>query len=402
MDTWVEKYQPQSSSQIQGQDKAVTALKEFISTYSKQRKRAALIYGSPGCGKTSSAYAIAKELDLEVVEVNASDFRNKDNIKEVVGGAMGQMSLFSRGKLILMDEVDGLSGTYDRGGIAEITRLMESSKFPVVLTANDPFDKKFSTLRSKCEMIEFHTLNYLSITKILKGICDKEGVSYDEDSIKALARKCAGDLRAAINDLQILCEATKKLSMEGIDSLGHRDQTQSVLDALTKIFKSKSPEFVLGAFENIDEDIDKQFLWLEENIPHEYKDADDLYRAFDAMSKANIFYSKIKRWQHWRFLVYVNAMMTAGVALAKKEKYKGFTSYKLGDRILKIWMANQKNAKRKDISKRLALYTHTSSKYVYHNTLHFFKYLIKTKQFDKEFLINQMEFSKEEVAWLTK
>ncbi len=115
MQPWPIKYQPKTHSEIQGQPSAVNALLEYARNFKKGK--AALIYGPPGSGKTCSVHAIAKELDLEIIEVNASDARNADAIKEKVGNALNQRSLFSKGKLILVDEIDGVAGNEDRGGL---------------------------------------------------------------------------------------------------------------------------------------------------------------------------------------------------------------------------------------------------------------------------------------------
>ena len=124
------------------------------------------MYGPTGIGKTISAYALANEMDLEILEVNASDIRNKEQIEQKIGSAIGQQSLFFKQKLILIDEIDGLSGTKDRGGLLAITNMLEKSSFPIILTATNPWDYKFNKLRRKTEMVEFLPLNYIEIFNI--------------------------------------------------------------------------------------------------------------------------------------------------------------------------------------------------------------------------------------------
>src|SRR3989338_6137191 len=122
------KYTPKNISEIQGQDSAVSALVNFVKDFPK-RKRAALIHGPVGSGKTSAVHAIALELDYEIIELNASDARNKDSLLEILGPAMSQRSLFGKGKIILVDEIDGVAGNDDRGGISELATLIETTKF---------------------------------------------------------------------------------------------------------------------------------------------------------------------------------------------------------------------------------------------------------------------------------
>ena len=186
---WIKKYEPKKSSEIIGQDEAIAYLKDFIANTKKRKKKAVILYGPSGNGKTSSVYALAKELDLELIEVNASDFRNKDKIDSSIGEASKQMSLFGRQKLILVDEIDGLSGHEDRGGIQAINKVIEGSRFPMILTCNEPYDEKLSSLRKNCEMLEFKTLDHDLICEFLKDICKKEKISYDESALKSLARR---------------------------------------------------------------------------------------------------------------------------------------------------------------------------------------------------------------------
>ena len=180
------KYRPRKTSEIIGQDAAIKKLKDFVVNFKKQRKNAAWVYGPTGVGKTIAPHALANELDLEILEVNASDVRNAEQINSMVGSAVGQMSLFAKGKIILVDEIDGLSGTKDRGGLLAITSIIEKSSFPIILTATNPWDYKFNKLRRSAEMIEFAPLDYLDIFKILQKICSNEKIRYEEEILKAL------------------------------------------------------------------------------------------------------------------------------------------------------------------------------------------------------------------------
>ncbi|MBT3464895.1 replication factor C large subunit [archaeon] len=399
MQPWTTKYLPKNTNGIQGQNKAVESLKLFLDNFPKQR--AALLYGPPGCGKTSLAHAVAKERDLELIEVNASDVRNAESIKQKLGPAMFQMSLFSKGKIILVDEIDGVSGNKDRGGLSALRKLNEKTQFPVIMTANNPFDKKFSALRKKSEIIQFQTLNYLSVQNVLKRIAKSEGVEYDEIALSSLARRAGGDLRGAINDLQTLSEYNKKLSKEDVDELSGRRQKDTMINALMRIFKTTNPDVALPALDDVDEDINDVFLWIEENLPKEYKKPKDIARAFDNLSLADVFRGRIRKRQHWRFLVYINNLLTAGIALSKDEKYPGFNKYTRTTRILRMWQWNMKTAKRKAIVSKIAAKTHTSSKRVLQDTFPYVKSIFKNNKEEAEKLANYFELDKEEVAYLS-
>lgn len=398
---WIRKYVPKKIDEIIGQDSAISQMREFVESFSKQKKKAMLIYGPSGSGKTVSVHALAKELGLEIIEVNASDVRNKEQIIHRIGSAARQMSLFSKGKIILIDEIDGLSGTKDRGGIPAIIKIIKDSSFPIFLTLQNPWGNKYSSLRNKMQLAEFLPLSHKDAAEVLERICKEENIESEEGSLITLGRRCAGDIRAAINDLQTIFIKEGNITRKAIDELGERNQTDTIIQALTKIFKSTDPKITITAFDTVDEDLDTAMLWIDENLPKEYEKPEDLARAYDMLSRADVFRRRIRRWQHWRFLVYINSLISAGVAVSKDERYKKFVQYKPTGRILKMWWAKQKNMKKKAIARKIAMKTHTSTKEMMKN-IDYFSVIFKNNKSMANEIAENLELDKEEIAWLKK
>lgn len=395
------KYKPKNTSEIIGQDEQLKELKKGINDYNKKKtKKALLIYGPSGTGKTSAVHALAKELDLEIIEVNASDSRNTDSLEQKVLPAIKQQSLFSKGKIILIDEIDGISGNQDRGGVPSIIKFIEESLYPIILTANDPWDQKFNSLRQKSVMIEFKTVNILAMIQHLKEICKKEKITIEGDALTLLSRKNQGDLRAALNDLENISSSNKNIKKENIEDTSEREREDTIVNALLKIFKTKDPAIALRAFDNVDEDIDKIFLWIDENVSKEYTKIQDLVNAYNQLSEADVIFGRIRRWQYYRFYVYIYDILSAGIALSKHEKNPNYVKYTPTSRILKIWMANQKNAKRKSIAKKLALNTHTSAKSAFHD-IPYIKAMSKDKKIINK-IADELKLEKEEIEWLKR
>ena len=339
------KYKPKSLKEIIGQDNAISKLKKSVND-----KKAALIYGIPGIGKSSSVHALARDLDYEILEINASDYRNKEQIDEKVGGSARQASLFSKGKIILIDEIDGLNSK-DKGAITEIVDILKETGHSVIIIGNDIWDSKFKELRKNCELIQFDKLNYLDVLKILKSIIYREDKNVDEEHLRKIAINSKGDVRSAINDLELLM-----ISKDDIDT---REKKETILNALKNIFKTKNQKEILKSIELLDEDLDEVFLWLEENIPYEYKN-EVLRDAYDYLSKADVFRGRIRRWQYWRYLVYESALMNLGVAFSKEKEDNKIVSYKRNSRILKIWINNRSEDKKKELSEKLSKELHMS------------------------------------------
>ena len=225
---------------------------------------------------------------------------------------------------------------------------------------------------------------------------------YKKTALKSLARRAGGDLRAAINDLQTLSQQGKSLERTDLDNLADRMQTDSIVDALVKILKTTDPKIALSALDNVNEDYDQLILWLDENLPKEYTKPKDLDRAYDKLSKADVFRRRIRRWQHWRFLVYINALLTAGVAVSKEEKYREFVKFGPTRRLLKIWMANQRYMKRKAIAQKIAEKTHTSSKAVLRDTLPYLHPAFRKSRKMAEQLSKYLDLNDDEIGWLRK
>jgi replication factor C large subunit len=118
---------------------------------------------------------------------------------------------------------------------------------------------------------------------------------------------------------------------------------------------------MLRVFEEVNMPVDEIFLWMEENIPLEYK-GEELVAAFNALSLADVFRGRIRRQRHYRFMVYEYFFLGAGIAGVKKFNRAGWTNYKKPSRILKIWLQNQRAAKKKSICLKYAKHCHISSK----------------------------------------
>jgi replication factor C large subunit len=398
MTLFTTKYAPKNSNQVFGQHLAVSQLKDFIVNYKKQNVRAALLYGPIGNGKTSSVYALANELKYDILEINSSDLRNQDNIKTFLDSALGQQSLFFTPKLILIDEVDNISGVKDRGCIPALIKAIEKSSFPVIITANDPFDKKFKALQKVCKMIEYHPLQYRTIAHTLQWVCEQEGIKFEEKAINSLARQAAGDCRGALIDLQI-CSVGGKFSFEDLSSLSDRKRVDSIMNALTLIFKSSTVDNALHAIDDIDVDMDHIFFWIDNNLPKEYIGFKSLSKAYEHLSRADVFRGRIKRQQHWRFLVYISNLLTAGVSSAKEERNTSFVKYSQTMRLLRMWQANMKNAKKKEIAAKLAFRTHTSSK-VAMRQIPYLQSIFRHSSSER--IADELELSSEEIEWLKK
>ena len=215
---WTEKYRPQSLEEVVGNPAAVNTLKAWAESWNNgiPEKRAVVLIGTPGIGKTTSAEALARDMGWSIIEMNASDQRNADAIEDIaVRGS--RFNTFSdegtyldtgkgQRKLIVLDEADNFFGNTDRGAIPVISKLIKETLQPLVLIVNDYYElsRKCSAAKTDTLQITFQKPKTPSVVKALYKIAQNEGITVDQDAMEMIAEKAAGDMRAAVRNLEAL------------------------------------------------------------------------------------------------------------------------------------------------------------------------------------------------------
>lgn len=395
---FVDKYRPKNLYDFIDQKEALDQFLRWIKSW-KPGGKALLIFGPPGVGKTVLIHAYASEKNLEFIEMNASDFRSASRIKDVIGQSMLQKSLFNKGKIFLFDEIDGLAGREDLGGVGEIIKIVKQSRFPVVLISNNPYDSRLRILRQYCQLVQFRKITVWDIERRLKQICEKEKIKYEGEVLRQLSKISEGDLRSAINDLETISRGRKAITREDIEILGHREREKSIFDALKMIFKTKTALAAKLSINEVDMDPEEIFWWIENNISREYEDPEEIARAFEILSKADLFRQRISSRQNWRFRAYMIDLMTGGVATAKKEMYRKFTRYEYPSKLMLLGSTKSARMKEKEIFFKLSKNLHCSTGKIRNDFLPFLKIIVKNRRMSNS-LVSSMDMSKEEISLL--
>lgn len=374
MELWTHKYRPGKLGEIISQDSAVSEALRFVETW--KPGKALFLYGPSGTGKTLIPELIAKEKNWMLLQINASDKRNSEAIEESLKEGSMNTSLFHSGKLILIDEVDGLSSG-DRGGIPAIVKIIKNSKFPIVVTAHDAGKRKLRPLKMKSKLVRLGRLDARSIEKRLGEICRKEGIAAEEEVLRNLSRWSSGDMRSAITDLQMLCEGKDKVTERDFESLGFRERGTDLMTILPTLFRSGNIRAAKKVIQDCDKDPDEIFLWVENNLHREFRDPASLARAFDILSKADIFRQRVIKDQNWRFKYFMIEMLS-GISLAGKAS-DGPAVYRPPDRFMMLARLKMKNAKMGELYGKLIKYTHSSKKVVKNQYVPYLKLIAARK-----------------------
>ncbi len=366
----VEKYRPRTLSEVRGNHKAVEELRKWALNWPAE-KTAALLYGKPGIGKTSSAVALANDMGWQVLELNASDKRTQGAINVTAGAASRNASLQNAQKLILLDEIDNLHGNSDRGGAKAVTELVKKTREPVILTANDLYGVS-STLRGHCKLVAFFAIKEESAQKALVDIwhnekrdvlraheavadlmtrleqperasrdaADLEAISadlavltdseleletlgetltdidrslsaVDMVSIQQIVKNARGDLRSAITDFQAYFGGTQ---ME----TASRDRAHTPFDLMRSIFSDPDAIKPLIISYGVDETPEDLIHWVDENLPRSLKDG-ALARAFQVLRRADVYLGRTRKRQNYGLWRYAAELMTSGINVVSRQ-----------------------------------------------------------------------------------
>ncbi len=214
-DIWIEKYRPKILDDIVGQDSIVERLKAYVKTKNVPH----LIFAGPaGTGKTTSVLALAREVFGEETwkqnfhELNASDERGiaivRGKIKDFARTApIGETQI----KIIFLDEADSLTPDAQAALRRTIEKYTRICRF--ILSVNYS-SKIIEPIQSRCAVFRFKPIKAEDIKKYIRKIATKEKLEITSDGLETLIFISRGDLRKAINTLQVGASIDKKITAE--------------------------------------------------------------------------------------------------------------------------------------------------------------------------------------------
>ena len=239
---WIEKYRPKRLDDVVGQRDIVDRLR----SYARSGNLPHLMFAGPaGTGKTTSALALARELFKEswrdnFVELNASDERGIDVVR-------GKIKEFARTsplggssfKIIFLDEADALTSDAQ----AALRRTMErySANCRFILSCNYS-SKIIEPIQSRCAVFRFRPLKAEDVKKYLRHIADNEGIKITDEALDALVHVGEGDMRKAVNSLQVVAAAEREVTLEVVYQTTGNARPEEVVSMLETALKGNFVE----------------------------------------------------------------------------------------------------------------------------------------------------------------
>jgi replication factor C large subunit len=398
---WVEKYRPQKIADVIGNEEAKAAFVNWLKS-KRKTKNAVLLYGPPGVGKTTLVNAAASEFNFKVIEMNASDTRSEKAINAVAAPATSFVALDTftsetKGNILFLDEVDGIAGNEDRGGVSAIIKIVESTKIPIVMAANDPDLEKLRPLKKVCALVRFHKVRIPLIIATLQRICHREGVKADFEALDQIAQNSGGDVRSAINDLQSIVEVTKTLTLQDTLGLGYRNKDISMDETLRGYFSAKSLQDASILLSRSGVNYDDLLMAIGDNLPLRYVDPVKLAEAYDFVSKADMYRGRIGT-EHWQLLKYFYNELSMAAAV-DPQSYQPFKFISPPIRVLSLFWTKGKRTTLENICSKISVHCHVSRKTAKEDYIPFLKVMLTKSQGQKT--VSWLELSPEEIDFLT-
>jgi replication factor C large subunit len=399
---WVEKYRPKKIADVIGNDEAKTAFVEWLQS-KRRAKKAVLLYGPAGVGKTTLVNAAANEFGFRVIEMNASDTRSEKAIKKVAGPAtafvaLDTFSTESKGNVLFMDEVDGIAGNEDRGGVSTILRIIEESRIPVIMAANDPDLDKLRPLKKVSALIRFHQVRIPLIIVMLQKICQKEHVKAEFEALERIAENSRGDVRSAVNDLQSLAEATKTLTLQDTVMLSARNKDISMDETLREYFSAISLLEASMLLRRSNVDYDDLLMAVGDNLPLRHPDPAELAAAYDFVSQADVFRGRIGT-ENWHLLKYFFNSLAEAAAVSP-ESYKPFSLISPPIIVITLFWTKGKRTMLDSICGKIGQRCHVSRVTAKNDFVPFLKVMLTRGKAEQ--MVSWLDLAPEEVEFLTK
>lgn len=261
---WVDRYRPKRVEEIIGNNANVTRIQKWLSTWysifghgdgPKGAFKALLLSGRPGLGKTTAATLLGTSMGFDVIEMNASDVRSKNSLQDKVVEALKSHGLgeffakpqasgapppTQKKKLLIMDEIDGIAGNEDRGGLQSIISLIHKTRTPIICICNDGQSIKIRSLKGHCEALTWAKPTVLQVVPRLMNICKAEHMVIDQPALEKLADSTQCDIRQMLNFLQMWSKTSKHISFDQVKSTmanSHKDFESSIFDDVPELFR---------------------------------------------------------------------------------------------------------------------------------------------------------------------
>ena len=367
---WSEKYRPHIISDMVGNEESRASIMEWFAKWKKGTKPLLLV-GPPGIGKTTIAYLVAKQFGYDMIGLNASDVRSKSRINEILTPALGNVSVMGT-PMIFVDEVDGIHGRSDFGGVSALIDILKEPTVPIVLAANSDTSVKMKSIKKVVKTIYFKRIPPRLLQVYLENILKKENVKLSPGSLIKVIDKSRGDIRSMINLTQSFVTGFNPQIETTFENI-------NIEDGVNAFFKANSIDEARIILYSMQIDPREKINAFYSSIVTSSIDNSTLTKYLEIISNADMLFGKIMKTQNWRLLRYLNDIL---IKLYQNDDRIRYSKYNISWPLLN--RIRWDGAKIKSLSSIMAKKLHLSSSAFVTICLPFILFCIKNKTLELE------------------
>ena len=344
---WSEKYRPQRFTDLLGNE---DSRKFFLGWFEKWKKgtKPLLLVGPPGIGKTTLANLAGKNFGYDMISLNASDVRNKKNIQEILQPVLGNQTVLGK-PMIFIDEVDGVHGRSDYGGVEALINILKEPTVPIILAANNDSSDKMKKIKKVVKTISLRPLPPRLLRLYLNMVLEKENANINPGRLFKLVSESNGDIRSMLNSAQALVTGFEPSTERTFESL-------DVEEGINAFYKAQSIDEARAVLYSMRIDPREKISAFYSSIITSNISNSEMEKFLQVISEADMLYGRIMKTQEWRLLRYLDSLL---LGLYKKDITIRYSKYNLSWQVLN--RLRWDGSKFKSISSNFSKQLHISS-----------------------------------------
>ncbi len=309
---WTELYRPKNFEHLIGNEEVRFNVLKWLVKWFPGAKPLFLI-GPPGVGKTTIVKILSSLLNYDLIELNASDTRSGPQLEKLVSPLYNNTSIFGKKILLFVDEVDGIYGREDIGGLEILINIVKASNFPIIFVANAN-NIRLKNLSKLCKIFKFQHISANLLWIFLNYVLNKQGYSLTCDDKKCIVEKSNGDVRTMLNHAQVKCTGYGMFDREIFkvdisDGLNEFFQSKKKDDArkilLSLDGKYPDPRYGLSSEERRKDIVNSLFT----SIVSSNLEIKNLSLLLDSLSQIDLHVARINKNRNWSLLRYMNNLI---------------------------------------------------------------------------------------------
>ena len=327
---WSDFYRPAKVQDMVGNEEARSYVAKWLLKWT-DGTRPLMLIGPPGAGKTTIVKALAQQFGYDLIEMNASDTRNRDILTETILPILRNRSLIAEKTLLFLDEIDGISGRQDLGGIESLVMLIKEPTVPIIMAANSR-DSKLRPLTKICKVVEFNRVHPSLLLLFLNYVLRQQGKDMSIEEKNGIVKGANGDIRSLLNMAQSRVsgyEATRDVSF-GIDiSLAITNFfTAPTIEDGRQVLMSIEGGYPDPRFAQSPEQRRKDILHaLFSSIVSSKLEVREIAGALDVLSKCDLLIGRVSKNRHWNLLRYLHNLLSHGLFYALEDRNTTYNQY---------------------------------------------------------------------------